>query len=176
MAEAEGLPLWFVYWLGLVFGLPGLTFLAKSVFDVWRRRSLLAGPGDWRSDHVWNPDGASSGELVTLGWTFLGFSAAWAFLIPFTWFARSGQIQGPGESLFKGITYFLDAAFLLGTVHLGYRTLRFLKYGKTFLRFADQPYRRGRVLNAYFSGPRTACRIYHWLGRTPLCRRAVDRR
>ncbi len=153
MAEAEGIPVWFAYWMGCVFGVPGLFMLAISVFDVWRRKRLSLNSEAWRSDHRWNPDGARSEELGSLGWTVLGFAAAWAFLIPFTWFARSGQIQGPGETMFKAITYAIDAAFLLGTVLLGYRVLGFLKYGRSFLQFMGRPYRPGGALSARFSGP-----------------------
>ncbi len=153
MAEAEGVPIWFAYWLGSVFAVPGLAMLGKSLFDVWRRNRLSALPEAWRSDHVWNPDGTNSEELGSLGWTILGFAAAWAFLIPFTWFARSGSIEGPGQWMFKGIIYSIDSAFLLGTGHVGYRVLRYLKHGRTFLHFSDRPYRPGRALFARFSGP-----------------------
>jgi hypothetical protein len=49
MAEAEGVPLWFAYWLGLMFAVPGLAMLAKSVFDVWRRKRFSGLREAWRT-------------------------------------------------------------------------------------------------------------------------------
>lgn len=138
----------------------GLVFLVHGIRDlrrraIWRQQSA-ARPGEpWLADYAWHRDGVAffpldemlQRLLAALGWTFVLTLMGWL-----------GAREPDGWPIWAALSFFSLCCLLLWAWWAA-SVLELRRYGSSYLKFSEFPFRLGGELHARLSVPRNLSRI-----------------
>lgn len=146
-------PRWVIGVIGCIFLLPGLWLMLHGVRGILRKRRTAHlrqwHPDEpWIADYPWNRERAVSGTLWQALSPFIGVAFVGFFLLPFHW-----VIWTTGSWLFLFVIGLFDVILVVVLGALVYGVIRYLKYGRSELRFKEFPYHLGDAMEAELHCP-----------------------
>jgi hypothetical protein len=138
--------------LGGLFTAGGFSGVASGIRGMIRAARVRRGERErpkepWCWEHPWRPEGATTGGVDEQLNGLIGLMFLAMFLVPFNWFAFSSG--GLPSILIVGL---FDFILLVVTGMMAYRFARWIRYGRSRLRFASFPFVLGGTLEAYLEG------------------------
>jgi hypothetical protein len=136
--------------------LVGVGFFAHGTAGIMRKRQLqvarLRHPREpWRYDYRWPQDGVRDDTLrrIVRGALIIGYVLL--FLVPFNLMVLGGTTQQGRIYVFVVLG---DLAVAIGLVYESYMTVRWIKYGRSYLSYRTFPFYLGRPLEVTFCNNR----------------------
>ena len=136
--------------IGLLVGLTGVAGFARQARY---KREIAKRPSDyWLADYPWDPLGTKDDCILQMRRSLFWLVFMVLFLSPFNYFAFLYEESPP--CFVMGIVGLFDLVVVSMLWHLIYLTLRWLKYGRSWLKFERFPFFRGEGFDATFGATR----------------------
>ena len=136
-----------------------VSFLKKGRADIAEaaridRRKNMAPDQPWYWDHRWDSGGISEGVAQSLKGMTRKLAVLSVVFGSFSWFVFYSSRMENAPDLFRMITVGIDLVLIGFWCHLGYRTLRYFKYGDSRLNFETFPFFLDEILRVSLVLPR----------------------
>ena len=141
--------------VGGIFFFPGFLVFIQGIigsFKQARKRRLRQQHPDqpWLGDYEWNEREVRDDSLRSIRNSFLFFIFLGFFLVPFNWFWYQEKSH-PVLIIVVGLFDLLEVFLFFRVIYL---VLRFLKYGRSYLRFSRFPFFLGETIDFQFGTTR----------------------